>query len=245
MQLYPALDIINGGVVRLQQGDFQRTTEYDLDPLKQAQSYARQGATWLHLVDLDGARQGSPVNQAILQEISEETSLKIQCGGGIRSEDDLQCLLSAGASRVVIGSLAFKRPHEIRCWMRKYGPEKICIAMDVRLNDSGIPHIATEAWRSVEQLTLWQAIDSFADSGLVHILCTDIGRDGELSGPNSELYAQIHNYDRRYLVQASGGISTLSDLSHLSAAGAAGAITGKALLEGKFNVAEALAEGCI
>lgn len=240
MELYPALDLIDGQCVRLRQGDFDQKTTYELDPCKQAKSYRNQGANWLHLVDLDGARAGHPVH---LQAVSKAARLgiKVQTGGGIRNADHVAQLIDAGASRIVIGSLAVKSPLLVKSWLQEFGPEKITLAFDVRIDEHNIPKLATAAWRETEQTALFEITESYLDCGLHHVLCTDIGRDGELSGPSLALYQQYKARFPNIALQASGGIHALQDLIDLKQAGIDGAVMGKSLLEGLFTVEEAVA----
>ena len=240
MTIIPALDIINGSVVRLQKGDFSRQTNYTVSPIDQAKKYESAGGKWLHLVDLDGARAQKPVNLDILSQIADQTNLKIQAGGGIRTEKDMENLFSAGANRIVIGSLAFKNPNLVSGWIDQFGADKICLACDVRLDEEGVPFIATGAWESTTEITLWDAMRGFQSAGVRHILCTDIGRDGELAGPNVKLYQTMIEQFPDYKIQASGGVSALNDLAELKSAQLAGVIIGKALLEERFTVQEAL-----
>ncbi len=239
MQLYPALDLINGQCVRLRQGDFDQRTEYHLNPVDQALNYQRQGAEWLHLVDLDGARLGHPVHLKILKQIAGY-GLKVQTGGGIRDHDHLQQLFEAGAERVVIGSLAVKEPMQVQSWLQEFGPERITLAFDVRLDEAGLPRLATAAWRETETITLDEITRQFLPTGLKHVLCTDIGRDGELSGPSLALYQAYKQQFPQVALQASGGIHALADLTALQQAGVDGAVMGKSLLDGLFTLEEAL-----
>ncbi len=239
MQLYPALDLINGQCVRLRQGDFGQRTEYAINPVEQARSYQRQGADWLHLVDLDGARLGHPVHLKLLQQMANH-GLNIQTGGGIRNHEHLEQLFEAGATRVVIGSLAVKEPLQVQSWLQEFGPERITLAFDVRLDGAGVPRLATAAWQKTETITLDEITEQYLPLGLKHVLCTDIGRDGELAGPSLELYRAYKQRFPQIQLQASGGIHALDDLTALQAAGVDGAVMGKSLLDGLFTVEEAL-----
>ncbi len=239
MQLYPALDLIDGQCVRLHQGDFERRTDYHLDPAEQAALYRRQGADWLHLVDLDGARAGRPVHLPILRAIAD-LGLQVQTGGGIREQTHLDQLFDAGASRAVIGSLAVKQADTVAGWLKRYGPERITLAFDVRLDEQGVARIATAAWRETETVTLDEITTRFQPLGLHHVLCTDIGRDGALSGPSLDLYREYLHRFPQLALQASGGIHALDDLRQLQSLGLAGAVMGKSLLDGLFTMEEAL-----
>ena len=236
MILYPAIDLIGGAVVRLHKGDFDQLTQYGTDPVAVAKTYADAGAKWLHLVDLDGAK--NPQNRQIdlISNIITSTGLLVQTGGGIRSADDVASLLDVGAARVVIGSLAVRAPDFVKQLMHIHGPEKICLAADVIWQNDAY-YIALSGWQEASNLSLFDFLHMFAPAGLTHVLCTDIDRDGTLQGFNWALYTSVkHGYP--YLqIQASGGASRLEDLKHLDADGV---IIGKALYEGRFSVAEAL-----
>ncbi len=236
MILYPAIDLICGAVVRLHKGDFDQLTQYGTDPVAVAKTYADAGATWLHLVDLDGAK--NPQNRQIdlIANIINSTGLLVQTGGGIRSADDVAALLDAGAARVVIGSLAVRDPDVVKQLMQMHGPEKICLAADVILQNDSF-YIAVSGWQEASDLSLFDFLNMFAPAGLTHVLCTDIDRDGTLRGFNRALYTSVKQEFSYLQLQASGGASRLEDLKHLDADGV---IIGKALYEGRFSVAEAL-----
>ena len=236
MILYPAIDLIGGAVVRLHKGDFDQLTEYGTDPVAVAKSYADAGARWLHLVDLDGAK--NPQNRQIdlIAKIINSTGLSVQTGGGIRSADDVTALLHAGAARVVIGSLAVRDPKLVKHLLRKHGPEKICLAADVIWQNDAF-YIAVSGWQEASDLSLFDFLNMFETAGLTHVLCTDIDRDGTLQGFNRSLYADVKKEFGHLRLQASGGASRLEDLQNLNADGV---IIGKALYEGQFSVAQAL-----
>ena len=236
MILYPAIDLSGGAVVRLHKGDFDQLTQYGTDPLVIANSYADAGATWLHLVDLDGAK--NPQNRQInlITDIINSTGLLVQTGGGIRSADDVTELLNAGAARVVVGSLAVRAPDVVKKLMHTHGPNKICLAADVIWRDDAF-YITISGWQEASDLRLFDFLNMFATVGLTHVLCTDIDRDGTLQGFNRALYTDVKQEFSHLQLQASGGASCLEDLKHLNADGV---IVGKALYEGRFSVAEAL-----
>ena len=239
MIIYPAIDLIAGEVVRLHKGDFAQKTTYGTDPVAVARAYADVGAAWLHLVDLDGAKDPANRQTALISRIIEGSGLKVQTGGGIRSRDDVEALLAAGASRVVIGSLAVRDRDAVAAMMGDLGPDKICLAADVvRQNDDFM--IAVSGWQEASSLTLADFIDAFTASGLRHVLCTDIDRDGTLTGPNSALYATIKAAYPDIRLQASGGVKGIEDLDGL---GTDGVIIGRAIYEGRIDLASALALG--
>lgn len=242
MKLYPAIDLVAGQAVRLAQGRFEDMTVYDHSPLDLARRYAAAGH--LHIVDLDGAKQGSPAHTELITRLVTElvaaTELKIQIGGGIRSQDDVQRLLDAGADRVVIGSLAVKDPEATEVIFGAVGPERVTLAVDVRRDERGVPWVATHGWQKSESLTPYQLIEQYLAQGLQCVLCTDISRDGEMRGPNVELYRDLAGRYGEVAILASGGVSSLDDLRALKDTGAAGAVVGKALLEGVFTIEEAV-----
>lgn len=240
MQIFPAIDLRKGKCVRLTQGDFATATIYESDPLKQAQKFADAGAEWLHMVDLDGAKAGEMQQFDIIAAIAKQTPLKIQVGGGIRNEEIIDRLLENGIKRVVIGSLAVKNPSQVQTWLKKYGSDKIILAFDVRLDENAQPEILIHGWKAGSRQLLWDALDRYEGSGLKTILCTDIGRDGMLAGTNNDLYRAIQEKFPQLDILASGGVSSLQDLLDLAKLELAGAITGKAIYEGKLDLAEAI-----
>lgn len=237
MLLIPAIDIRDGRCVRLFQGDFAQETRYDVDAVELAASYAAQGAPWLHVVDLDGAERGSPVSLPLVERIGANAKLSVQLGGGIRSENDLQAALRA-VQRVVIGSLAVEEPETVARWLDTYGGDRLTLALDVRLDERGVPRIATHGWTEASQMSLWDAIERYVPAGLKHVLCTDVARDGALTGPNVDLYAQIKARAPEIALQASGGVRGVADLEQLAEIGVDAAISGKALLEGRLTAKE-------
>ncbi len=237
MLLIPAIDIRNGRCVRLFQGDFAQETRYDVDAVDLAAQYAAYGAPWLHVVDLDGAERGSPVSLPLVERMRAHAKLSIQLGGGIRTEHDLESALGV-AQRVVIGSLAVHEPDTVARWLATYGAERIALALDVRLDAAGVPRIATHGWTEASRTSLWDAIARYAPAGLRHVLCTDVERDGALTGPNFDLYAEIHSRAPAIAVQASGGVRGVADLERLAEIGVDAAISGKALLEGRLTAKE-------
>ena len=239
--VYPAIDVREGRVVRLAQGDYARETRYPADPLSAVQAYAEQGAEWLHLVDLDAAREGGYTLAPLLRSIGATTRLKVQTGGGVRSRDDVARILEAGAERVVIGSLAVREPDNVIAWISEFGAEHITVALDARQDDGGTWRLPVHGWTETAAVTLDQMAARFADNGLVHLLSTDIARDGMLSGPNSDLYAYLQSIAPALQIQASGGVRELGDVVAAKAQGCAGIVLGRALLEGKLDLAEALA----
>lgn len=233
MELLPAIDIRGGRCVRLLQGDFGQETRYSVNPVELAQRYADLGAAWLHVVDLDGAAQGTPVNLELVRDMARAANLKIQLGGGIRSRDDLDRVLKV-VDRAVIGSLAVEARDLVTNWLQELGADRVTLALDVRVDEDDMPRIATHGWTRDSAETLWSALEAYSAEGLRHVLCTDVERDGALQGPNLRLYATCTQRFPNIGFQASGGVRDSRDLSDLAATGVTYAISGKALLEGRI-----------
>ena len=231
MRLIPAMDLRAGRCVRLLQGDFGAETRYDADPRALLGKYRSVGADWLHVVDLDGARDGRAGNDSLIAELAAEKALNLQVGGGLRDAAAVKRILDLGAARAVIGSAAITHVEEVRGWLGRFGPERLTLAFDVRLDRSGVPRVTTHGWQEQSQVSLWDAVANFAAAGLMHVLCTDVSRDGALNGPNVELYRNAVRRYPRLQWQASGGIRASRDMHALADAGAAAAISGRALLE--------------
>jgi len=238
MLLIPAIDLRKGRTVRLFQGDFDAETRYELQPHELLLRYRGLGASWLHVVDLDGAKDGSLSNRSIIVALASQRAVRLQVGGGIRSSATIDDLLQQGVSRVVIGSTAVERPDEVNEWLVRYGPEKICLAFDIRLDDGGVPRVRTRGWTEGTALSLWDAVARFPADRLKHVLCTDIERDGALTGPNVDLYREAATRFPHLQWQASGGVRDASDLAALAKTGVAGAVSGKALLEERITSEE-------
>lgn len=237
--LYPAIDVRGGRVVRLAQGDYARETVHGDDPLALAESFRTAGVDWLHLVDLDAARDGSYTLRPLLKEIVARTGLKVQTGGGIRDESDVEALLEAGAARVVVGTLAVREPERVIGWLSTFGAERIVVALDTR-QEGGRWHLPVRGWTEASPETLEDLLSRYHDAGLRHLLCTDISRDGMLSGYNIELYRDLRARFPGIALQASGGVADLAQISRAREAGLAGAVLGRALLEGRIGLTEAL-----
>ena len=229
--IVPAIDIIGGQCVRLQQGSYNNVKKYDNDPVKVAENYRHAGLTNLHLVDLDGAKTGQLVNTGVLQEIAERTDLKIDCGGGIKTMGDIEMLLSLGAYAVNLGSVAVQNPTLTSKCLQKYGPEKIILSADV-LDDK----IMIRGWQQNSGTTIYQIIDQFLTEGLKKICVTAIKCDGMLSGPDLVLYKRLkERYPSLYII-ASGGVSSIDDIENLDHAGCQAVIVGKAIYENKITL---------
>jgi len=237
MQLLPAIDIRGGRCVRLLKGDFDQETRYDIDPIELARQYAGLGAKWLHVVDLDGAARGEPVNLDLVAAMHAKAGANIQLGGGVRNRDNLVRTLAV-AQRVVLGSLAITQPRQVEAWLSEFGAERFTLALDVRMDDDGTPYITTHGWQRASQTTLWDALGRFQAAGIEHVLCTDVGKDGALEGPNLALYSDCAQRWPEIAFQASGGVRDAKDLQALAQIGMTRAISGKALLEGRLSAAE-------
>jgi phosphoribosylformimino-5-aminoimidazole carboxamide ribotide isomerase len=235
MILYPAIDILDGACVRLHKGNFDDVSYYSDNPLEMAKIFKSKGATWLHVVDLSGAKNANNRQFDIIESIATNTNLNIQTGGGLRSYDDVKNLLSIGVQRVVIGSLAIRDPELIKKLLIDYGQDRIVLALDV-IDEK----IAISGWRESTNINLYDIIDNYLPYGLKYILCTDIARDGTMMGPNIDLYKKIAELYSEISVQASGGIGSLSDLKELRKNNIAGTIVGKALYENLFTLEQAL-----
>lgn len=241
MQIIPAIDLRGGRVVRLAQGDYQRESAFAFDPLELACGHARAGANWLHVVDLDGARDGQLENLRTITALARaDSALRVQAGGGVRGEADLRRLFDAGVARVVVGSMAVREPETVQDWIVRHGAQRIVVALDARF-DGTAWRLPVAGWRETTAATLDDLAPRFARAGLVHLLCTDIDRDGMLNGPNLDLYAHLRRIVPQLAVQASGGVRDADDVRALRATGVAGVILGRSLLEGRLTTAQALA----
>ncbi|WP_318400112.1 1-(5-phosphoribosyl)-5-[(5-phosphoribosylamino)methylideneamino]imidazole-4-carboxamide isomerase [Photobacterium leiognathi] len=239
--IIPALDLIEGQVVRLFQGDYGQVTEYKVDPAEQFNLYHQAGANWLHLVDLTGAKDTQARQLSLIEKLLKSTPANVQIGGGVRTEQDVADLLNAGAKRVVIGSTAVKQPEMVKGWMEKYDAEHIVLALDINIDDNGNRIVAVSGWQEDSGVTIEALLDDFLKVGLKHVLCTDISRDGTLAGSNVELYVDLCRQYPQVQFQSSGGIGSLDDIAALKGSGVAGVIVGRALLDGKFTAEQAFA----
>jgi phosphoribosylformimino-5-aminoimidazole carboxamide ribotide isomerase len=240
MIIYPAMDLMGGQCVRLAQGRFDDVTSYMLDPAEAVLGFEEAGAEWAHVVDLDGAREGCPKQHGLICDIALSVSVKLQVAGGFREPEHFTRVFDAGVDRVVIGSLAAKEPEKVLGFFKRFGGERIALALDVKL-ENGVPMVATSGWTELSGKSLWDVAGLYPQAR--HLLVTDIGRDGMLAGPNVELIAQVARRLPHMCVQASGGVSSLDDLRDLKAAGAAGAIVGKALWEQRIDLRQAIDAG--
>jgi phosphoribosylformimino-5-aminoimidazole carboxamide ribotide isomerase len=238
MLLMPAIDLRGGRCVRLRQGNFAAETRYPTDPSQLLGRYRKLGASWVHIVDLDGARNGTLENRSIIIALASQRSVNLQVGGGVRSPEAVSDLLDHGVSRVVIGSAAVERPGEVESWLTLFGAERICLAFDVHLDGRGEPRVHTRGWTENTGVILWDAINRFPPESVKHVLCTDIERDGALTGPGIELYRQAVTRFPRLAWQASGGVRGGTDLLALARVGVTATVSGKALLEDRMTLEE-------
>ena len=238
MLLMPAIDLRHGRVVRLHQGDFSAETRYEHEPHELLLRYRGLGASWLHVVDLDGAKDGVLANRAVIIALASQRAVRLQVGGGVRSAAVIDDLLRHGVERVVVGSAAVERPEEVAEWLARFGAERICLALDVRMDSGGVPRVRTRGWTEGTAHSLWEAISQFPSGAVRHVLCTDIARDGALSGPNLELYQSALSRCPQLAWQASGGVRNAADLRALAQIGVAAAVSGKALLEERITPEE-------
>ena len=233
MRLIPAIDIIGGNCVRLTQGDYSKQKIYNTDPVEVARNLENQGFEYLHLVDLEGAKTSSPKNLYVLNQIAIETTLKIDFGGGIKSEDSLIQSLRSGASQVNIGSLSARNPNLVKFWIMRYGADQIIIGADVKEHK-----VAISGWREVTEIDIFDFINDFVDNGGRNFVVTDIAKDGMMSGSSIELYDQILDHFPSIDLIASGGVSSIEEIRKLEDMGVSGVILGKALYEGLIDTEE-------
>lgn len=231
--IIPAIDIIEGKCVRLTRGDFQTKKVYDDNPLEVAKRYEDAGITRLHLVDLDGARQKQIVNWQTLRQITQQTRLHVDFGGGIQSDSEIALAFECGAAQITAGSIAVKSPEIVRRWLAAYGAEKIILGADVHNGN-----IAIHGWQERSAHDLFSFLEAFRAQGIRSVICTDIARDGLLSGPAFELYQQIKTRDPNVDLIASGGIKTIADIERLNREQIDGVIIGKALYEHTITLDE-------
>jgi phosphoribosylformimino-5-aminoimidazole carboxamide ribotide isomerase len=238
MKVIPAIDLKDGQCVRLLQGNFDKQTVYSADPSGVAKQFSDLAVDDLHVVDLDGARSGKQDNIDLVAQIAAQSGLAVQVGGGIRTREDVVKWLESGASRCVVGSTAINHPNVVCAWMDEFGVDAIVLALDVRLGNDGIPSLLTDGWTRSAGTSLWDCLDAYTRFQSPHVLCTDIARDGALSGPNLDLYAEVLDRYPDLRLQASGGIRNVNDLRALQSLGVPAAISGRALLDGAISASE-------
>jgi phosphoribosylformimino-5-aminoimidazole carboxamide ribotide isomerase len=235
LTVYPAIDMRGGKCVRLLQGDYDQETIYGDSPFGMCERFAAEGAEWIHMVDLDGAKEGMRVNDRFVIEAAKKLNVKIQIGGGIRSEEDILHYLENGIERVIIGSIAVSKPDFALAMIKKYGV-KIAVGIDAKNG-----YVATHGWLDTSQLKAVELGKRFADAGAGTFIFTDIATDGTLAGPNIDAVCEMAEVTGKNVI-ASGGVSRLADLKEIASRGISGAIVGKALYENRFSLKEALEE---
>lgn len=239
MVIYPAIDLRDGKCVRLYKGDFAQTKIYDETPEKMLAEFAKSGANWVHMVDLDGAKAGRVLQDKFIGELlKNNTQLKIEVGGGIRTTFDVEALFNAGVSRVVVGSLSVSNPTLVNEWIDRFGADKIVLALDCSLDSNDIPKIRTHGWQEESALSIYDVLANYPKAK--YVLCTDIAVDGTLEGPSINLYKQMQKNCPDIEIIASGGVGKIEDVEALKKLGVHGVVIGKAIYEGKFTVSEAL-----
>ncbi|MBY0435413.1 MAG: 1-(5-phosphoribosyl)-5-[(5-phosphoribosylamino)methylideneamino]imidazole-4-carboxamide isomerase [Cyclobacteriaceae bacterium] len=231
MKIFPAIDIINGKCVRLTQGDYGKMKVYREDPVEVAKEFEQADLEYLHLVDLDGAKKGKVVNWKVIDSIQAETALKVDFGGGVKTEEEVEELLDLGIEQINIGSLAVKEPEKFIEWIKKYGSENFILSADVR-NEQ----VQLTGWTESAAVSIYDLTARFEKEGLKYVTCTDIATDGTLQGPNVGLYRKLKSRFPSLKITASGGISSISDLEELKYINVHGAIVGKAIYEQKITL---------
>lgn len=233
MIIYPAIDIMNGHCVRLSQGDFSTQKVYAEDPVKMALTFQQAGLKNLHVVDLDGAKQGSVKHWQVVESIVAQTNLAVDFGGGIKTEAELEKLFALGVQQVNLGSIAFKEPEQVKSWLKHFGSEKIILSADAHGHK-----LAVSGWQSQTSISIFDFIESFMSAGLQYVTCTDISKDGMLAGPGIALYGEIVKRFPTVKLIASGGIRSWADVSGLDVMGCYGCIIGKAIYEGTLDLTQ-------
>ena len=233
MRIIPAIDLIDGKCVRLTKGDYSTQKTYNEHPLEVAKAFEAHGIQYLHLVDLDGAKSKHIVNHRVLEEIATKTNLKIDFGGGLKSDEDLKIAFDCGAKQITGGSIAVKEPNVFEQWISKYGKNKIILGADVQGD-----RIATNGWMETSEHRLVDFISVYKSKGIEYVICTDISKDGMLSGPSFEVYQNLLKQHPKIKLIASGGISTFEELPKLADLGCEGTIIGKAIYENRISLKE-------
>ena len=235
MRIIPAIDIIEGKCVRLTKGDYNTKKIYNENPLEVAKEFEASGIEYLHVVDLDGAKASEIINYKVLEQIASKTNLKIDFGGGLKSDKDLEIAFNSGANQITGGSIAVKNPTIFESWISKYGSDKIILGADFYPDNSG-GKIATNGWQEESSLELIPFVKEYQQKGIQYVICTDISKDGMLQGPSFEVYSELLSKVNPLKLIASGGISTFNELPKLAENGCEGVIIGKAIYENKISL---------
>lgn len=233
MEIIPAIDIIDGKCVRLTQGDYAQKKEYHSNPLEVAKKFEDHGIRRLHLVDLDGAKAKKVINYPVLEQITRHTSLKVDFGGGVQSDEDLKIVFEMGAQQVTGGSIAVRKPETFLRWLETYGPEKVILGADAKDRK-----IAIGGWQESTTQDVLEFIKDYHQKGVAYVICTDVAKDGVLEGPSTALYEEILAITPKVKLIASGGVSGIEDLYQLKSIGVYGVIIGKAIYEGRISLKE-------
>lgn len=233
MRIIPAIDIIEGKAVRLSQGDYSKKTVYNTDPLEVAKEFEGVGLQYLHLVDLDGAKAGEIINWKVLEKIAAKTSLKVDFGGGVKTNDAVRIAFECGAQQITGGSIAVKDRKTFESWISSFGSDKIILGADAKDEK-----IAVQGWTESTDEWVVDFIQDYKDKGVEYVICTDISKDGMLEGPSTELYKRIMDQVEDVKLIASGGVSSIEDLEKLADMNMDGAIVGKAIYEGRIPITE-------
>jgi phosphoribosylformimino-5-aminoimidazole carboxamide ribotide isomerase len=233
MKIIPAIDLIDGKCVRLTQGNYGQMKVYRDDPVNVAKEFEEAELKYLHVVDLEGAKKGKVVNWEALEEIIMETTLEIDFGGGVKSEDEIERLLDLNVNQINLGSMAVKEPEKVSRWLKQYGPSNFILSADVKEEQ-----IQIDGWQNATQMSIYDLVKRFEQYGLESIACTDITNDGMLMGVNLALYKKLRKRYPKLKIIASGGVSSIEDLDKLRYIGMDGAIIGKAIYEKKISLTE-------
>jgi phosphoribosylformimino-5-aminoimidazole carboxamide ribotide isomerase len=233
MKIIAAIDIMDGKCVRLTQGNFGKKKIYDEDPVEMARKFEDADLENIHVVDLDGAQQGNVVNWQTIEDIRANTALRIDFGGGVKTDEDVEQLLELNIDRINVGSVAVREPEKFLGWIEKFGADNFILSTDVKGNE-----IKVNGWQDKTGVTIYDIITQYQPSGIKHITCTDISADGTLKGPNFALYKKLLNRFPELKFTASGGVGSMEDLFNLKYIGVYGVIIGKAIYEGRIGLAE-------
>jgi phosphoribosylformimino-5-aminoimidazole carboxamide ribotide isomerase len=238
--IYPAIDLRSGKCVRLYQGDYARETIYNTEPLAVVKEIIAAGADWLHVIDLDAAKNPEQNQASLIGELVRSNKIKVQVGGGIRHAYQIRNLLEQGVSRVIIGSMAVSSPGLVFEWFKLFGAEKLVLAVDIIYDENKQPLVATNAWQDITTRSLFELVAYYQSACLQHVLCTNVMLDGTLKGPDYFLYEELLQRFPAIKLQASGGVSSLADIKLLREQRLDGVVIGRALYENKFTLQEAL-----
>ncbi len=231
IEIIPAIDLIDGGCVRLSQGDYNQVSRYSTSPLEMAKQFEAVGVERLHIVDLEGAKEAFPKNLKVLEQVCSATNLRVEFGGGIKSTEAIKSVFNAGATYAICGTVAVKEPELFRGWLKEFGGEKIVLGADVKDGK-----VAVSGWEEASKMGVVELIENFREDGLKYLLCTEISKDGMLCGPAFELYKELQERYAQIDVMVSGGVSGMSDIERLNEMELRSVIVGKAIYEGRISL---------